>query len=126
MLPVAERPGSVRGVVAPPGALQGRKRPRLTFRARVRRGVLRVRGRLIRPKGVSKRRGCRGRVTITVKRGKRTLRKRRAAIRHKTCRFQKRIRLRTHARRVTVRARFGGNAVLTRAKAKPRRVRVRR
>ena len=32
VLPVAERPGSVPGVVSPPGALQrlGRKRPRLT------------------------------------------------------------------------------------------------
>ena len=85
-----------------------------------------MRGRLIRPKGVSKRRGCRGSVTITVKRGKHTLRKRKVGIRHKTCRYQKRIRLRTHAKRVTVRARFGGNAALAPRKAKARRVRIRR
>ena len=129
VLPVAERPGSVPGVVSPPGALQrlGRKRPRLTLTARYerKRHTLRVRGRLIRPKGVSKRRGCRGSVTITVKRGKHTLRKRKVGIRHKTCRYQKRIRLRTHAKRVTVRARFGGNAALAPRKAKARRVRIR-
>jgi hypothetical protein len=56
-------------------------------------------------------------VTITVKRGKHTLRKRRVGIGHKTCRYQKRIRLRTHAKRVTVRARFGGNAALAPRKA---------
>jgi len=39
VLPVAERPGSVPGVVAPPGALQalGRKRPRLALKARYER-----------------------------------------------------------------------------------------
>jgi hypothetical protein len=128
VLPVAERPGSVPGVVSPPRALQrlGRKHPRLKITsARYRRPVLRVRGRLIRPKGVSKQRGCRGKVTITVKRGKHTLRKRRAAIRHKTCRFSKKLKVRTKAKRVTVRARFGGNAALAPAKAKARRVRTR-
>ena len=122
VLPVAERPGSVPGVVSPPGALQrlGRKRPRLTLTARYerKRHTLRVRGRLIRPKGVSKRRGCRGSVTITVKRGKHTLRKRKVGIRHKTCRYQKRIRLRTHAKRVTVRA---GSAATPRSRLARRR-----
>ena len=63
-------------------------------------------------------------MTITVKRGKHTLRKRKVGIRHKTCRYQKRIRLRTHAKRVTVRARFGGNTALAPRKAKARRVRI--
>jgi hypothetical protein len=84
-----------------------------------------VRGRLLRPKGVSKRRGCRGKVTLRVRCGKHTLRKRRVAIRHKTCRFSKKLKVRTKARKVTVRARFGGNAALRPAKAKARRVRVR-
>ena len=57
----------------------------VTFEVNPGRHKLRVHGRLIRPKGVSKRRGCRGRVTITVKRGKHTLRKRKVGIRHKTC-----------------------------------------
>jgi len=119
----------VPGVVAPPGALQalGRKRPRLALKARYerKRHTLRVRGKLIRPKGVSKRRGCRGKVTISVKRGKHTLRKRTARIRHKTCRYAKTIKLHTKAKRVTVRARFGGNAALAPRKAKARRVRIR-
>jgi hypothetical protein len=127
VLPVAERPGSVAGVVAPPAALQrlGRKRARLALRARSTHHRLRVRGQLRRPKGVSKARGCRGRVTITVKARGHTLRKRRVAVRRKTCRYATTLRLRTHAKRVTVRARFGGNAALRPAKSKARRVRVR-
>jgi hypothetical protein len=129
VLPVAERPGTVAGVTAPPGALQrlGGKRARLTLRARSRtHRRVRVSGRLIRPKGVSKARGCRGRVTITVKRGKHALRTRRATIRRATCRYARTLRVRKGVSRVTVRARFRGNAALRPAKSKGRRVRIRR
>jgi hypothetical protein len=131
VLPVAERPGSVPGVVAPPGALQrlGRKRPRLTVKLRYqrKRHVLRVRGRLIRPKGVTRAKGCRGKVTIRATAGKRKLATRRVSVSHKTCRFSKRLRLRhlRRAKRATVRVRFGGNAVLAPRKARVRHVRLR-
>jgi hypothetical protein len=43
----------------------------------------------------------------------------------KTCRFNKKLRVRTTAKRVIVRAGFGGNVALAPAKAKARRVRLR-
>ena len=80
VLPVAEQPGSVPGVGAPPAQLQAlaRKRPRLSVRDRLsKRRVLRTTGRLILPRGVSRTRGCRGRVSIRVRARKRTISARR-------------------------------------------------
>jgi hypothetical protein len=127
VLPVAEQPGSVRGV----GALR-RQRPRLSVRVRLsKRRVLRTRGRLILPRGLSRAAGCRGRISIQVKARKRTIATRRAFVRHKTCKFSSQVRFRHQrrfgkAKRLTVRVRYGGNARLTSAMARMRRVSTRR
>ena len=134
VLPVAERPGTVPGVGRPPGQLQAlaRKRPRLSVRVRLgKRRVLRTTGRLILPRGVSRARGCRGRVAIRVRAGKRTIAARRPVVRRKTCRFASKVRFRRKgrfgtAKRLTVRVRFRGNAALAPAKTRVRRVRIRR
>jgi X-Pro dipeptidyl-peptidase C-terminal non-catalytic domain len=134
VLPVAERPGSVPGVGAPPAQLQAlaRKRPRLSVRVRLgKRRVLRTTGRLLLPRGVTRARGCRGRVSIRVKARKRTIAKRRPSVRRKTCAFASKVRFRRKgrfgtAKRLTVRVRYGGNAVLAPAKTRIRRVRIRR
>ncbi|MEO8688300.1 MAG: CocE/NonD family hydrolase [Solirubrobacteraceae bacterium] len=132
VLPVAERPGSVPGVGAPPAQLQalGRRHPRLKVRNRLsRKRVLRTTGRLILPKGVSRKQGCRGRLSIQVKARKRTISTRRPFVRHKTCKFGSKVRFRHRSRfgkakRLTVRVRYAGNAVLTPAKTGVRRVRI--
>jgi hypothetical protein len=134
VLPVAERPGSVPGVGAPPARLQalGRRHPKLSVRVRLsKRRVLRTRGRLILPRGVTRATGCRGRLSIRVKARKRTIAARRAFVRHRTCRFASKLYFRHRrrfgrAKRLTVRVRYGGNAVLTPAKTSVRRVRIRR
>ena len=134
VLPVAERPGSVPGVGAPPARLQAlaRKHPRLKVRNRLsKRRVLRTTGRLILPKRVSRKRGCRGQISIQVKARKRTISTRRAFVRHQTCRFASKVRFHRakrfgKAKRLTVRVRYGGNAALTPAKTGVRRVRIRR
>ena len=134
VLPVAEKPGSVPGVGAPPARLQAlaRKHPRLKVRNRLsKRRVLRTTGRLILPKGVTRKRGCRGQISIQVKARKKTISTRRAFVRHKTCKFSSKVRFRRanrfgKAKRLTVRVRYGGNAALTPAKTGARRVRIRR
>ena len=141
LLPVAEEPGSGSGpgsgpgVTAPPPLLQalGRKRPRLSVRVRYtrKRRVVRTRGRLILPAGVTRARGCRGRVSIQIKARKRTISTRRRFVGRTTCRFSSKVRFRHRSRfgkakRLTVRVRYGGNAELTPAKAGPRRVKIRR
>ena len=95
------------------------------------RRVLRTRGRLILPRGVRRSAGCRGRVSVQVKARKRTISTRRARVRRKTCRFSSKVRFRHprrfgKAKRLTVRVRYGGSAVLAPAKARVRRVRIRR
>jgi hypothetical protein len=134
VLPVAERPGSVPGVGAPPPLLQalGRRHPKLSVHLKLsKQRVLRTRGRLILPRGVSRAKGCRGRVSIQVKARKRTISTRRRFVRHKTCAFASKVRFRHRSRfgkakRLTVRVRYGGNAALTPAKTGVRRVRIRR
>jgi hypothetical protein len=104
--------------------------PRVTsrvspFRDRRRPFRFTVRGRVIRPTGVSRSRGCRGRVTIRFKSGKRTLRLRRARVRS-NCRYRARVRVpaRRTPRVLRVSVRFGGNAALSSRSAPTRRVRV--
>jgi hypothetical protein len=134
VLPVAERPGSVPGVGAPPAGLQalGRRHPRVKVRNRLsKRRVLRTTGRLILPRGVSRTQGCRGRLSIQVKARKRTISTRRPFVRHKTCKFASKVRFRHRSRfgkakRLAVRVRYGGNARLTPAATPVRRVRIRR
>ena len=120
-------------MTAPPSQLTalGRKRPRVSVRVRYTRGrrVLRTRGRLILPRGVSRARGCRGRMSVRVKARERTISARRASVRRTSCAFSSRVRFRHRsrfgtARRLVVRVRFAGNSVLTPAKARVRRVRL--
>jgi len=134
LLPVLEHPGSRPGIGALPPGLQafGRRRARLETRSRLSRGhVLTTTGRLRRPAGLSRSDACRGRVTVRVRAGRRTISARRASVRTRSCRFASRVRFGRPsrfgaARRLIVRARFGGNAVLLPATAKPRRIRLRR
>jgi hypothetical protein len=122
-------------VTAPPAAFQalGRRHPRLSVRVRYakRRRILRTTGRLILPRGISRAKGCRGRIAVQVKARRRTISTRRPFVRRKTCRFSSRVRFHSRrrfgrARRLSVYVRYGGNAVLTPAKSHVRRVRVRR
>ena len=136
VLPVAERPGSVPGVGAPPARLQAlaRKHPRLKVRNRLSQAARPAHHRAADPaaRRVAQARGCRGRVSIRVKARKRTISVRRPFVRHKTCRFASKVRFHRakrrfgKAKRLTVRVRYGGNAVLTPAKTGVRRVRIRR
>jgi hypothetical protein len=79
-----------------------------------------VRGKVLRPAGVSRSRGCRGRVSIRFKAGPKTVRFRSARVR-RSCRYGARVRIALkHARTLRVSVRFRGNAVL-----KPKRGPVR-
>ena len=125
VLPVAERPGCVPGVVSPPGALQrlGRKRPRLTLTARYEREAPHAarerapdspQGRLEAPRLPRPR-------DDPVKRASTRCASASVADPPQDLPLHlKRIRLRTHGKRVTVRVRFGGNAALAPRKAKAR------
>jgi hypothetical protein len=113
---------------APPTA---RAIPTVTSRATPRRDRqrpfrFRVRGRLIPPSGVSSA-ACRGRVTIRFKKGRKTVRLRRARV-NQSCRYRSRTRVgvRPGRRPVTLRVlvRFRGNSVLRPKSAPTRRVRA--
>jgi hypothetical protein len=104
--------------------------PRLTsrvtpFRDRRRPFRFTVRGRVIRPAGVSRASGCRGRVTIRFKARRKTIRLRRARV-NSSCRYRARVRVRVRRtpRILRVSARFGGNAALDARSARTRKVRV--
>jgi len=96
------------------GPRRGRRRARVSPRTTA-LGARRLRtsGRLLRPAGVPASAGCRGRVTVTVQAGRRTVSRRRTAL-GSACRFATRIRLRGlgRHRRVRVLVRFAGNASL--------------
>ena len=72
-------------------------------------------GRVVRPSGVSAALGCRGKVAIQIKAGKKTISTRRAKVR-KNCRYSNKVTFDVPARLTTsklnVTVRFGGNAVL--------------
>jgi hypothetical protein len=95
--------------------------------------VLSARGRLVLPNGVSRERGCRGRVNVLVTAGRRSVASRRLTVRHSSCRFDARVSLRSRvarsrlrgAKRVTVTVSFAGNAALKPVVVRGRRVRVR-
>ena len=132
-LPVLEQPGTTSQIVTPiPVGTTGRRKPRLSAKLRMsRRRVLSTRGRLILPQGVSRASGCRGRVTVQVKPRRRTISTRRAFVRRTGCTFATKVRFRSArrfrgAKRLRVTVRYGGNAVLTPAALKVRRVKVRR
>lgn len=120
------RPATVRG--------PGRVKPRVKFTVSPKRDAsgprrFRVRGKVIRPRGISKSRGCKGRVSVQWKAGKNTISNRRAKVRS-NCKFRKRVTFRQTSRfrgkaRLKVVVRFLGNQALDRRKAKRRYVRVR-
>jgi len=131
-LPVLEQPGTTSQIGTPvPVGATGRRKPRLSAKLRMsRRRVLSTRGRLILPQGVARTSGCRGRVTVQVKAGRRTISTRRAFVRRPGCTFASKVRFRSArrfrgAKRLRVTVRYGGNAVLTPAALKSRRVKVR-
>lgn len=107
----------------------GRALPRVTSRAtptrdRRRPYRFRVRGSVIRPVGISRSRACRGRVTIRVKAGGKTVRVRRVRL-NRNCRYRVRVGVRVRAPRILrVTVRFGGNGALKSRSAPTRRVRV--
>ena len=81
-------------------------------------------GRLVLPEGVALSAGCRGTVTVSITARRRTISTRRARVRS-DCSFLSRVafastRRFAGARRLVVSARFGGNAALRRATARPR------
>ena len=83
----------------------------------------RTRGTVRRPAGVTAAQGCSGTVTVTVKRGGRTISTRRAKL-TRTCAYASTVtfgsRRRLGTGRLRITARFGGNAVL-KARSSPRR-----
>ena len=84
----------------------------------------RTRGRLIRPAGVSRARGCRGRVLVQVKKGRRTISARRAKLgRH--CRFRSKVTFRRVRGRLRFIVRFSGNRAIAPGSARTVRVRAR-
>jgi hypothetical protein len=114
-----------------PAASQGggptvpRPRGRLRVRVKRKRGHRFVTsGRLLRPAGVSRARGCRGRVLVQVKHGRRTISARRAKIgRH--CRFRSRVTFHRARGKLRFIVRFGGNRALAPSHARTVRVRAR-
>lgn len=87
-----------------------------------------ARGRLVLPKGMSRRRGCRGRVTVTVKRGKSTISRRTTKLR-RDCRYRKRVSFSEperlgSARTLKFKARFQGNRRVLPRQSKTRRARI--
>lgn len=132
-LPVREVPGTTSQIVAVvPVGTTARRKPKLSAKLRMsRRRVLSTRGRLILPQGIARASGCRGRVTVQVKAGRRTISTRRAFVRRTACTFATKVRFRSArrfrgAKRLKVTVRYGGNAVLTPAALKSRRVKIRR
>ena len=92
-------------------------------RDRVRPYRFRTRGTVSRPAGVSAAQGCSGTVTVTIKRGGRTISTRRAKL-TRTCTYASTVTFGSRRRlgngRLRITARFGGNAVL-KARSSPRR-----
>jgi len=110
--------------VAPRG-LSVRVSPR---RDRTRPYRFRTTGRLLLPSGMSASDGCRGRVSVQVRAGRRTVSTRRASVRA-DCTFRSSLVVRAPRRlgrgRLAFTVRFLGNASLTAYRAKARRVRAR-
>lgn len=81
---------------------------------KVRGGKLRrtINGRVVLPKGVTKAQGCRGKVTISIKRGGQSFLNQRVSL-SKKCTFRQSVTASRSKQRFVVSARFGGNSVLS-------------
>jgi predicted acyl esterase len=135
-LPTLEAAGAGGGQVGEPGtvARPGRARPR-GLRVRVTRRITRrarrftTTGRLLLPAFVTASEGCRGRVSVQVKSGRRTVSTRRASLGPR-CTFRSRVTFRDPrrlrgARTLRFTVRFHGNGALLRRAARSVRVRAR-
>jgi len=94
--------------------------------ARDRRAPYRFRasGRLLRPEVVSPSQGCSGTVTVTAKRSRKTISTKRVRL-SRTCEYRATFRFRTKvASRIRVRAKFGGNDVLSTKSSRTRTARL--
>ena len=121
-------------IVSQSCAVNSRCRPGLSVTVRPTRDrslpyVFTTRGRLRLPAGVRKADGCKGRVLVQVKRGKRTISSRRVRVRSSTCRFTSKVTFRDRARLGTAKklrfsVRFQGNRVLTPRSARVKTVRI--
>jgi hypothetical protein len=105
----------------PRGRLRVRVTPRRDHRAPYR---FRTRGRLLRPAGVSARRGCRGTVLVQVKAGRRTISARRAKL-GRRCRFHSKVAFHRARGRLRFIVRFAGNHAIAPGHARTLRVRAR-
>ena len=111
-----------------------RCRPRLSASVSPKRDrslpyVFTTRGRLGLPSGVTKTLGCKGRVSVQVKNGKKTISTRRVRVRSSTCKFTSKVSFKDRKRlgsakslRFTVR--FLGNSLLSPRKASVKTVRI--
>jgi Ca2+-binding RTX toxin-like protein len=90
--------------------------------------TFRTKGTLSLPSGVTKAVGCKGKVTVTFKAGKKTISTRRATLK-KSCAYSSKVRFtlpgRLHPSKLRVAVRFGGNAVLAAKSAKRYSVKTR-
>ena len=101
-----------------------RFRPGVSLSVTPRRdGRFRAAGRVVRPATVRESAGCKGTVTVTVTRGKRTLATRRAQV-GKRCTYRVDVRLARSTGRLRFSARFGGNAAFLARSAPARTVRM--
>jgi Ca2+-binding RTX toxin-like protein len=90
--------------------------------------TFRTKGTLSLPSGVTKAVGCKGKVTVTFKAGKKTISTRRATLK-KSCAYSSKVKFtlpgRLHPSKLRVAVRFGGNAVLAAKSAKRYSVKTR-
>jgi hypothetical protein len=112
-----------------PGASARRPRGRLRVRVTPRRDPrapfrYRTIGRLVLPPGVSAAQGCRGSVTVQVKKRRRTISARRAKLR-RTCRFASHVTFHRARGRLRFIVRFSGNGSVAPGSARTVRVRAR-
>lgn len=110
-----------------------KKRPKLSLKVKPKKDrsapiKFKASGKLTSLKGVSKKRGCKGKVKVTVKRGKKTVAKKTAKVK-KSCKYSSKVKVKSgklkNKGKLKVRARFGGNNKLKSAKSKTRTVKYR-
>lgn len=119
-----------------PGAATSKLKPKLTLRARPKRDskkpyAYRAKGRLKLPAGVSAAQGCNGTVTIKIRRGNRLVGRATTALRA-NCRYRKKVVVTKTPQQIKgrgkvqgklhIRAYFGGNDVLLKARSPKRTV----